>query len=151
MTISIMDKVLHMYPKIQRVSYWCTQFDGTPWDDPYDGLVWENEDVPKPTKDLLASIPDEKVMPIGARERLLHDVDQGYAAKKLNIASQHDIDLHTSRMAIKNLLPEEEVQASEVVLSQIHALHRDHHKLRQQIAAAKNEKDLTNIKNSYLY
>lgn len=28
-----------------------TQYDGSPWNDPYDGLIWENKDIPKPSKE----------------------------------------------------------------------------------------------------
>lgn len=47
------DIVLLKYPGIQRVMYWQAQQDGTPWNDPYDGLLWENTDIPKPTKEEL--------------------------------------------------------------------------------------------------
>lgn len=52
--MSIIKVISLKYPGIQRVSYWQTKFDGTPWDDPYEGLVWENTEIPKPTKEELA-------------------------------------------------------------------------------------------------
>jgi hypothetical protein len=45
------DAILYKYPGIEHVSYWYTQKDGTAWLDPYDGLIWENKDIPKPSKE----------------------------------------------------------------------------------------------------
>jgi hypothetical protein len=52
--MNIFEIITFKYPGIQQVSYWGTQYDGTPWNDPYDGLIWENKDIPKPTKEELA-------------------------------------------------------------------------------------------------
>lgn len=49
--MNIMQMLLIKFPALQGVSYWLTQYDGTPWNDAYDGLVWENKDIPMPTKD----------------------------------------------------------------------------------------------------
>jgi hypothetical protein len=48
--INILDVILFKYPGIQQVSYWNTQYDGTEWNSPIDGLIWENTTVPKPTQ-----------------------------------------------------------------------------------------------------
>lgn len=48
--MNILDIILNKYPEIQGVSYWETQYDGTPWNHPYEGLVWENKEISKPTK-----------------------------------------------------------------------------------------------------
>lgn len=53
--MTIFDLVMLKYPGIQRVSYWNTCPDGAEWDDPYDGLIWENEEVPKPSKEDIAN------------------------------------------------------------------------------------------------
>jgi hypothetical protein len=55
------DKVLYLYPNIQRVAYWYTQYDGTPWSDPYDGLIWENTEIEKPSKATLDALDDATV------------------------------------------------------------------------------------------
>lgn len=59
--INYLDKVLYLYPDIQRVSFWETQYDCTPWNDPYDGLVWENTDIEKPSKETLDALDDAVV------------------------------------------------------------------------------------------
>lgn len=55
------DKILYLYPNIREISYQHSQIDGTPWDDPYDGLIWENKDIPKPSKQTLDAV-DENVI-----------------------------------------------------------------------------------------
>ncbi len=47
--ISIIDAIRLKYPGIERVVYWSHQLDGTPWNNPYDGLIWENTEIPQPT------------------------------------------------------------------------------------------------------
>lgn len=54
--INYFDKILKLYPGIQGVAYWHTQQDGTPWEDPYDGIVWENAEIKKPTKKQLDAV-----------------------------------------------------------------------------------------------
>lgn len=61
--MNYIDIITLKYPEIQHVSYWGTQFDGTPWEDPYDGLKWENTEIPKPTKEELA-LWEKEVSPI---------------------------------------------------------------------------------------
>lgn len=51
-----LDRVLYLYPGIQGVTFWQTQPDGTPWNDAYDGIVWENTEIKKPTKRQLDAI-----------------------------------------------------------------------------------------------
>jgi hypothetical protein len=48
--MTIIDIIRLKYPNIQNVTYWYTKQDGSPLDDPYDGLVWENTDIPMPSK-----------------------------------------------------------------------------------------------------
>ncbi len=69
--MNIFDIIISKYPDIQGVSYWQTQFDGTPWKDPYDGLVWENKDIPKPTKEeLLAWSKEASVKAVFESEKV---------------------------------------------------------------------------------
>ena len=57
-----LDKILYLYPDIQRVAYWATKYDGTPWADPYDGIVWENKVLAKPAKEVLDAVTDEMIL-----------------------------------------------------------------------------------------
>jgi hypothetical protein len=52
--LKLIDIITLKHPGIQRISVWDTQYDGTPWAHPYDGLIWENIDIPKPSKEELA-------------------------------------------------------------------------------------------------
>ncbi len=60
--VNYLDKILYLYPDIQRVSYWHTQYDGKEWADPYDGIVWENIEIKKPSKKKLDDLNDNVVM-----------------------------------------------------------------------------------------
>lgn len=53
--MNIIDVILAKYPDIQGVTYWYTKPDGSEHNDPYDGLLWDNKEFPKPTrKELVA-------------------------------------------------------------------------------------------------
>jgi hypothetical protein len=54
--IDYLDRILYLYPEIQGVSYWHTQYTGEAWDDLYDGIVWENTEIPKPSKEQLEAL-----------------------------------------------------------------------------------------------
>lgn len=56
------DKIKYLYPDIQGVSYWGTQYDGKEWNDPYDGIVWENKEIAKPSKKILDSLNENVVI-----------------------------------------------------------------------------------------
>jgi hypothetical protein len=56
--IAYIDKVLYLYPEIQHVVFWHTQYNGEPWDDSYDGLIWENIEIAKPSKAELDALDD---------------------------------------------------------------------------------------------
>lgn len=62
--VSYLDKILYIYPNIQGVVYWYEQYDGTPWPDPYDGIVWNNETIAKPSKKELDALDDDKVQEV---------------------------------------------------------------------------------------
>lgn len=50
MKLPVIELIKYKYPDIQRVSYWETKYDGSPHKDFYDGLVWENPDIAKPSR-----------------------------------------------------------------------------------------------------
>jgi len=52
--MNIIDIITLKHPGIERITYWSSHPDGTPWNDPYEGLIWENTDIPKPSKEELA-------------------------------------------------------------------------------------------------
>jgi hypothetical protein len=55
------DKCLYLYPTLSQVTYWNTQYDGTPWNDLYAGLIWENTEIAKPSKSELDALDDSIV------------------------------------------------------------------------------------------
>lgn len=56
MSVSVIKAIQSIYPEIKGgFSYWETKADCTPWDNPIDGLVWENEDFTKPTWEQIES------------------------------------------------------------------------------------------------
>ena len=87
MPVSPLDKVLYLYPGIQHVQYWYTKQDGSNWEDPYDGLVWNNIDIPKPTRQDLMAVSKNKIMPLGVRERFQEDLKRSYESKRDSLAS----------------------------------------------------------------
>lgn len=48
--MSIFDTLILKYPGVEGITYHHTKEDGSAWSDPYEGLVWENKDIAKPTK-----------------------------------------------------------------------------------------------------
>jgi hypothetical protein len=73
------DRVLYLYPGIQGVMYWQTQpvdimkhgMNPVPWDNPYDGLVWENTIIKKPTQAELDALDDATVEAELARREMI--------------------------------------------------------------------------------
>ncbi len=59
--MTYIDKVLYLFPKAQGVMYWHSHHDGTPWDDPYEGLVYDNPNFTPPTREEL-DVLDETVV-----------------------------------------------------------------------------------------
>lgn len=47
--MNCIDAIRFKYPDIQDVLYWSTKYDGTPLDNIYEGLVWNNKEIPKPS------------------------------------------------------------------------------------------------------
>ena len=62
MAITYLDKVQYLHPGIQHVMYWHDKNPEADFDDPYDRLLWENKDFPKPSKEELDSISDELIL-----------------------------------------------------------------------------------------
>lgn len=66
--ITYFDKVLYLYPKIQGVMYWqscpghlSSTGKAHEWEDLYSGLVWDNPEIPKPSKEELDALDDQIV------------------------------------------------------------------------------------------
>jgi hypothetical protein len=59
--ITLLDKVLFLHPGIQGVVYWNDPNPLAPSADPYERLLWDNKDIPKPTKAALDAITDLEV------------------------------------------------------------------------------------------
>jgi len=55
-SIDVILAIQSIYPKINGgFVYWETQYDGSPWINPIDGLIWENTEYPKPTWDEISN------------------------------------------------------------------------------------------------
>lgn len=90
--ITYLDKVLYLYPTIQGVVFWQTQYDGTPFTDPYDGLKWENTEIAKPSKvelDALVNAVVETVLAARASVARKEARDAKYASD-LTIISNYE-------------------------------------------------------------
>lgn len=59
--VTYLDKVLYLHPNIERVVYWHEKCEQAPYDDAYDRLLWENTEIPKPTKEELDALDDALV------------------------------------------------------------------------------------------
>ena len=68
------DRILYLYPNITGMMYWVTQSpnynargvfdqasDGKAWPNPYDGIIWENTDIPQPSQKDLDALDDATV------------------------------------------------------------------------------------------
>lgn len=84
--ITYLDRILYLYPTIQRVMYWNTKKNGKPWDDPYDGIVWENTSIMKPTKTQLDAISDLDVI----TAKIKREADQQIQSQVLMILKTKD-------------------------------------------------------------
>ncbi len=92
--ITYLDRVLVLYPTIQHIMYWNTQKDGTPWLDPYDGLIWENIEITKPTKEELDLVTDQQVLDY--QEALRIQARDLLAKKSLSVISNFNIYKQTN-------------------------------------------------------
>ena len=46
---------------ISNVSYHHQDKNNLPWENPYDGIMWDNENIPKPTKEELDALDEDEV------------------------------------------------------------------------------------------
>lgn len=61
MKIDYMDRILTLYPGIEHVVVWAQEpVTGEEFSDPYLGIIWNNLNVPKPSKEVLDGIPLEE-------------------------------------------------------------------------------------------
>ncbi len=105
--ITYLDKILYLYPNIQRVSYWYTQYDGTPWDDNYDGIVWENIEIEKPSKATLDALDDAIVeSELNARNEMMRKTSRNekYADDLYMKARWQDYKLNTPNATFSDYL-----------------------------------------------
>lgn len=57
--ITYLDRIRFLYPNIQNVMQWQTDEEGNKLG--YSGILWENKEIKKPTKEELDNIPTELV------------------------------------------------------------------------------------------
>lgn len=98
--INYFDKILYLYPDIQGVSFWHSKFDGTPWDHPYDGIVWENKDIRKPTKEELDALNDSEI------ERILNERKEDKRKEERNQREKKDLALIATFLEHKKTNPD---------------------------------------------
>ena len=60
--VTLLDKVLYLYPNLQQVVYWHEKNSAAPFDDPYDRLIWNNATIPKPALATLNAVTDAQVL-----------------------------------------------------------------------------------------
>ena len=61
MTVTYFDKAVYLLGHIGNFRYYETKCEQAPFDDPYERLIWENQDVPKPSKLELDILEDNHV------------------------------------------------------------------------------------------
>lgn len=78
----VIKAIYKIYPEIQgRFVYWSSKHDLTEWENPIDGLVWENTEYEKPTWDqieqaiVLVELEDKKLIKIAQCQKYLNDTD----------------------------------------------------------------------------
>lgn len=74
-----LDRALVLYPGIQGISYRSTTQEGVPLQDPYDGLVWNNLVIPKPSKLTLDLVTNLQVI---AAQEIARKVIRNAEARK---------------------------------------------------------------------
>jgi len=73
--ITYLDKIRFLHPGIQHVMQWHTDEEGNKLG--YEGIIWENTEIEKPTKEVLDAISDSAVEAWLEAERkanLLHEM-----------------------------------------------------------------------------
>jgi hypothetical protein len=91
--VTYFDRLMYLYPNTQGITYKFTKDDGTSWDDPYDGLVWENNTIAKPTKEAIESIDDTVVATELANRKELErkTVRNAAAVKDVSIVQAYQV------------------------------------------------------------
>jgi len=59
--VTYFERCLYIYGELPGLAYQHFKDDGTPWDDPYDGLFWSNEKHEKPSKEVLDALDENEV------------------------------------------------------------------------------------------
>lgn len=110
-----LQKIQYLYPGIQGVMYWHTQSDGTPWNNPYDGIVWENTDIEKPSQAMLDELNDEIVTKELARRHELSKKGQFVQSTPLDSMEAKIAKFETQMVNLQNLLNDQFTQTSNIV------------------------------------
>lgn len=74
--VTYLDRVLYLYPDIQGVIYWHTPCEEAPSEDPYERLLWNNEDIPKPDKATLDNIDEKLILKKRLEKTLIPKVEE---------------------------------------------------------------------------
>jgi hypothetical protein len=59
--MNYLDKVLYLFPDLQNVVYWHDICEEAPSEDAYERLIWNNNDIPKPSKDDLDALDENAI------------------------------------------------------------------------------------------
>lgn len=84
--MNIIEAIKKIYPNIQGGYGYAETDNGVPWQNPIDGLRWENQEYPKPTWEQI-----QKVLPIVELEEAKTQKHQEILASKLNADLQDKI------------------------------------------------------------
>lgn len=82
--VTYLDKIQYLHPGIERVMQWQSDNEGNPLG--YEGIIWENTEIPKPTKEELDNIDDEIVelfLEEQRRENIVKSVENDLQMKAL--------------------------------------------------------------------
>ena len=120
--MNVIDAIRKFYPEIEGgFVYWATNKDGSEWNNPIDGLIWENTMFPKPTWEEIEScsmgIEIDKKKEVLTKQRLsylqdtdfraLRFVDEGIEypdeIKQKRILAREEINLIESSNTIEGL------------------------------------------------
>lgn len=91
--VTYLDKVLYLYPNIQGVVYWHERNPMADSDDPYERLLWENKDIPKPSREDLDNVTDEQIAGKKEQDTKASAVSNFETDKTLSVIYELLIDL----------------------------------------------------------
>lgn len=109
------DRILYLYPGIHGVAYWQTQMDGTSWTNPYDGIVWENIEIEKPTQATLDKLDDTTVTNELIRRYELVKKAQFVQSTPIDALETKITSLETQMTKLQSLLNDQFVQTTNIV------------------------------------